>query len=105
MASDWQNVMGVVAKHALGAKAVRALTKPKRATRRRKASNTLRHSAKGIDRQAQICKNYIESLEKTNPSDGFDFNDDNDSDAEDYIDDSDSESQTGSSTTTSKRPL
>ena len=71
MASDWRNVMGAVAKQALGAKTVRALGKTKRNTRRRKASNAVRHSTKGVDRQLQVRKNYVESLEMTNPSDGF----------------------------------
>jgi len=93
MASDWRNVMGAVAKQALGAKALRALGKTKRNTRRRQASKSVRHAAKGRDRHKQILRNYVESLELTNPSDGFEADDD-DSDAEDY-EESDSEDSDG----------
>ena len=103
MASDWQSVMGAVAKQALGAKAMRALTKkPKRLTRRRKASSNSRYSVRGTDRHAQIRRNYVESLELTNPGDGF-ADDDDDSDAEDYSESDDDESNDANDKRTAKR--
>ena len=99
MASEWQSVMGAVAKQALGAKAMRALSKTKRNTRRRKAASSSRNVAKGADRHEQILKNYVESLELTNPGDGFEADDDDDdSDAEDFEEnESDSDDDVGGS--------
>jgi hypothetical protein len=95
--ADWREVMGAVAKQALGAKAMRQLTQPKRETRQRRTS--VRHSASGADRHEQIRRNYVEALELTNPGDGFeaaDDEDDSDADEDDFDDEESSSSDSES---------